>query len=176
MMMPSELPKVRWDMLDSFSGGYQFFLRVFMVAAFHVTVFPSIFFSMTWQGENRGAVSISSRMCLRWLFILCHGKSRLQICPQYIFGNYPPHRWYQKGSKYWWNQGLAALIQRQIYNPVNHHHSPPLGRIHPGKLTCPLKINGWKKCISYWNSPFLGDEFVSFRGWQIFGTFSIRIV
>ena len=26
----------------------------------------------------------------------------------------------------------------------------------PGKLTCPLKINGWFRCISYWNSPFSG--------------------
>ena len=34
----------------------------------------------------------------------------------------------------------------------------------PGKLTCPLKLNGWFRCNSYWNmySPFLGDEFYSF--------------
>ena len=30
---------------------------------------------------------------------------------------------------------------------------------------CPLKINGWFRCISYWfNSAILGDEFVIFRG------------
>ena len=33
----------------------------------------------------------------------------------------------------------------------------------PGKLTCPLKINGWFRCISYWNSPFFRGH-VSFRG------------
>ncbi len=26
------------------------------------------------------------------------------------------HRWYQKGSKYWWNPGFGGLIQGQIYN------------------------------------------------------------
>ena len=37
--------------------------------------------------------------------------------------------------------------------------------LHPWKLTCPLKINGWFRCIPYWNSPFL-----VFRGvpiWQV---------
>ena len=29
--------------------------------------------------------------------------------------------------------------------------------------SCPLKINGWFRCMSYWNSPFLGDEFVRFQ-------------
>ena len=28
------------------------------------------------------------------------------------------------------------------------------------KLTCPLKINGWKMYSLYWNSPFLGDMLV----------------
>ena len=39
-------------------------------------------------------------------------------------------------------------------------------QVLPGRLTCPLKINGWFRCISYWNSPFLVDEFVTVRGWN----------
>ncbi len=49
------------------------------------------------------------------------------------------------------------------------HHLPPSGRIWavytPEKLTCPLKINGWFRCISYWwNHPFLGGHSFVFRG------------
>ena len=32
---------------------------------------------------------------------------------------------------------------------------------------CPLKINGCFRCISYWHSPFLRDDFVSFLGCTI---------
>ncbi len=46
-------------------------------------------------------------------------ESRLQICHRKTFSETIRHRWYQAGSKYWWNQGLAALIQGQIYNPGN---------------------------------------------------------
>ena len=37
----------------------------------------------------------------------------------------------------------------------------------PWKLTCPLKINGWFRCISYWNRPFFWRH-ISFRGCNIF--------
>ena len=33
----------------------------------------------------------------------------------------------------------------------------------PWTLTCPLKIDGWFRCIPYWNGHFLGDILV-FRG------------
>ena len=33
----------------------------------------------------------------------------------------------------------------------------------PETLTYPLKIDGWSRCISYWNSPFFGDM-LTFRG------------
>ena len=35
------------------------------------------------------------------------------------------------------------------------------------KLTCPLKINGWLRCISYWHSAFLGEMYgnVSCKSW-----------
>ena len=46
-----------------------------------------------------------------------NGFSRLQICPLYIFGNYPPQIVPTAWSKYWWNQGFGGLIQGQIYNP-----------------------------------------------------------
>ena len=36
-------------------------------------------------------------------------------------------------------------------------------RLHPWKLTYPLKNDGWFRCSSYWNSLFLGDMLV-FRG------------
>ena len=36
--------------------------------------------------------------------------------------------------------------------------------LHPRKLTCPLKINGWFRCISYWPDPFLGDMLVFGEG------------
>ncbi len=38
------------------------------------------------------------------------------LCPIH-FRKQSRHRWHQSGSKYWWNQGLAGLIQGQIYNP-----------------------------------------------------------
>ena len=37
--------------------------------------------------------------------------SRLQICPRKTFWETIRHRWYQAGSKYWWNQGLAAWFR-----------------------------------------------------------------
>ena len=36
--------------------------------------------------------------------------------------------------------------------------------IHPGKLTCPLKMDGWKMKVPIEIVHFSGDEFVSFRG------------
>ena len=39
----------------------------------------------------------------------------------------------------------------------------------PQKLTCPLKINGWFRCISYWNRPFLGGQTRSLAGVQLLG-------
>ena len=32
--------------------------------------------------------------------------------------------------------------------------------VRSGKLTYPLNNDGWFRCISYWNSPFLGDMLV----------------
>ena len=53
--------------------------------------------------------------------------ARLQICPLYIFGNYPPQTVPIAGSKYWWNQGLAAWIfQGQIYNPGQMIEAPKI--------------------------------------------------
>lgn len=31
------------------------------------------------------------------------------------------------------------------------------GDLFCGRLTCPLKMNGWKMYVLYWNSPFLWD-------------------
>ena len=45
-----------------------------------------------------------------------------------------------------------------------------IGTLHPVKTNeFPLKNNGWFRCISYWNSPFLGDMLV-FRGVVVWGT------
>ena len=39
--------------------------------------------------------------------------TRLQICPRKTFSETIRHRWYQAGSRYWWNyQGLAAWFLR----------------------------------------------------------------
>ena len=46
------------------------------------------------------------------------------------------------------------------------------GILLPWKLTCPLKINGWR-CIPYWNSHFLGDMLV-FGGVLITAPFCSR--
>ena len=35
----------------------------------------------------------------------------LHICPLYIFAKQFSHRWYLYGSKYWWNQPLAAWFR-----------------------------------------------------------------
>ena len=48
--------------------------------------------------------------------IIMNQSSRLQIRPLYSFGNNPPQM-VPRDPKYWWNQGLAALIQGQFYNP-----------------------------------------------------------
>ena len=45
------------------------------------------------------------------------------------------------------------------------HHMVESNKQHltPRKTNeCPMKINGWSRCISYWNHPFLGDECRSF--------------
>ena len=49
--------------------------------------------------------------------------------------------------------------------PKKNHRFTIFGLVTPPKTNeCPLKINGWFRCISYWNSPFLGDDFVHFQG------------
>ena len=46
-------------------------------------------------------------------------------------------------------------------------HGCSVADLVPRKLTCAmslLKINGWFRCISYWNSPFFGGSMLVFRG------------
>ncbi len=68
-----------------------------------------------------------------------------------IFGSTPNLTWgnvrsnHSKSSK----SAPAKIITFTIvvllgYNPLKTNE-------------CPLKINGWFRCIPYWNSPFLGD-------------------
>ncbi len=66
-------------------------------------------------------------------------------------------------------------------NMVFHYlHHQKFGGFGPTPIfgstsTCPLKINGWFRCIPYWNNPFLGD-IRSFLGaypqkeWQCLGS------
>ena len=60
--------------------------------------------------------------------------------------------WLRSSTSVGHNQ--TQKFKREIINPG----------LLPRKLTCPLKINGWFRCISYWTGPFLGDEFVRFQG------------
>ena len=71
----------------------------------------------------------------------------------YTFSETSRRRWYLGYPKYWWNQGLAALIQcqGQIYNPEFHWISPfPLvqesGCVHVALeyMDCRGQSKGWK--------------------------------
>ena len=64
----------------------------------------------------------------------------------------------EKDSKSMNFQINAARFRINLRFGINMHSPEKLG------LTCPLKINGWKMCFSYyWNSHFLRDMLV-FRG------------
>ena len=69
-------------------------------------------------------------------------------------------------------QGSCCCLVHWKYWSTQHVWLGKLGRcqnsgsqwVHPGRFTWNLKINGWFRCISYWNVvPFYGT-FVSFRG------------
>ncbi len=53
------------------------------------------------------------RIIWLWMgvFVFCHNWTRLQICPRKTFSETIRHRWYQAGSKYWWNPEFGGLIE-----------------------------------------------------------------
>ena len=63
---------------------------------------------------------------------------------------------------------VLGMLVEQLETPVTRdtphtpcHHMPP------GKLTCPLKITGWKMYFLYWNNPLFRGH-VRFRGCIVF--------
>ncbi len=105
--------------------------------------------------------------CVRWP---CSGRHR-----PFLRGLNGRCMYCKYSHPFTWNLeklGVIPKIRPFLYCIYNYYRIQLLSKlsilksyqiIHPRKLRCPLKINGWFRCISYWTGPFKKGTFLRFR-------------